>query len=213
MRKREACCGREQFPVRYNKAVRASSIRRRMELRRLVRSSAREPEGGSDWPPSNRGPPKIVSGGISGIFGYSATVGRTTFLRTICHTRLSYRCVGAGTSHPCRSRVSAASMALCLFRMDPGPWLEMSRLLMVSLGQCCISQSRSCWAGSFFAGSGLGDVGRPRFSRSKIVTAAIRRSRCDRPRSVSGYWAAPPLRSLERLSDPLRPSLRTGQFG
>ena len=29
MRKREACCGREQFPVRYNKAVRASSIRRR----------------------------------------------------------------------------------------------------------------------------------------------------------------------------------------
>ena len=52
MRKREACCGREQFPVRYNKAVRASSIRRRMELRRLVRSSAREPEGGLDWPPS-----------------------------------------------------------------------------------------------------------------------------------------------------------------
>src|SRR5262249_16596926 len=135
MRKREACCGREQFPVRYNKAVRASSIRRRMELRRLVRSSAREPEGGLDWPPSNRGPSKIVSGGISGIFGFSATVGRTTFLRTICHTRLSYRCVGAGTSHPCRSRVSAASIALLRSRTGRGPWLEISRLLTVFLCQ------------------------------------------------------------------------------
>ena len=172
MRKREACCGREQFPVRYNKAVRASSIRRRMELRRLVRSSAREPEGGSDWPPSNRGPPKIVSGGISGIFGYSATVGRTTFLRTICHTRLSYRCVGAGTSHPCRSRVSAASIALLRSRTGRGPWLEISRLLTVFLCQCCINQSSNFCAGSTLTFSLAG--GRPRSNLSnRLLTIVV----------------------------------------
>src|SRR5262249_16416670 len=51
MRKREACCGREQFPVRYNKAVRASSIRRRMELRGLCVSARANRRGAWTGPP------------------------------------------------------------------------------------------------------------------------------------------------------------------
>jgi len=137
--------------------------------------------------------------GVFRIFRYPATVGRTTGLRTISHTRLSCRCVGAGTSHPCRSRVSAASIALCLFRMDQGPWLEISRLLMVFFGQCCISQSRSFWAGSLDGCLiAVSAGGRPRSSRSKIVIAAIRRSvvRCGHLQFVSGYWAGALLRLL-----------------
>src|SRR5215471_21246853 len=51
MRKREACCGREQFPVRYNKAVRASSIRRRMELRGLCVPARANRRGAWTGPP------------------------------------------------------------------------------------------------------------------------------------------------------------------
>src|SRR5262249_61622627 len=51
MRKREACCGREQFPVRYNKAVRASSLRRRMELRGLCVPARANRRGAWTGPP------------------------------------------------------------------------------------------------------------------------------------------------------------------
>jgi hypothetical protein len=137
--------------------------------------SACFPMGGSGTIQRAPRPPrqKIFRRGRFWIVRYSATVGRTTGLRTISHTRLSYRCVGAGTSHPCRSRVSAASIALCLFRMDEGPWLEISRLLMVFLGQCCISQSSNFCAGSLCGCLIAASVGgRALLSLSKIVVTA-----------------------------------------
>ena len=155
-----------------------------------------------------------LGGVFFGIFSYSATVGRTIFFLTMFHTRLSCRCVGAGTSHPCRSRVSAASIAHCLFRMDQGPWLEISRLLMVFFGQCCINQSRSFCACSLDGCSIAASAGRLRPNRSKIVVTAVVRSVvcfdlfwgtgsgfCFKNQDVGWAWLRPPSPRIRRQVD------------
>ena len=140
-------------------------------------------------------PQKIFLGQSFRVLGYWLSVGARGF-RIISHL-----CAARGARCPCAARIWVARSAVALSRTARGAKLrrsfrvtvfpsrrsnQSSNRRAVSLGCCSV----------FF----LTGVGRPRSSRSKIVIAAIRRSvvRCDQLRFVSGYWAEPPYRLLQR---------------
>jgi len=127
------------------------------------------------------------------ISGYWLLVGRI-LSRTICHLW-----VARGVRCPCAARIWAERIAVSLLRMALGEKLRRSFRVSTGFGhrssqfKSILACSWGCCSVFFF----LIGAGRLRSSRSKIVTAAIRRCsvvRCDHLRFVLEFWAGALLR-------------------